>query len=48
MSWSKSCGCPMTFSATCRQHMMVQYCCGSGSTNKPLFSASYFDRKTMK
>ena len=22
------------FSAACQRHMMVQYCCGSGSTNK--------------
>ena len=23
----------MAFSAACERHMMVQYCCGSGSTN---------------
>ena len=30
MSWSECCGCVMAFSAACLQHMMVQYCCGSG------------------
>ena len=34
MSWSESCGCAMAFSAACQRHMMVQYCCGSGSTSK--------------
>ena len=24
----------MAFSAACQRHMMVQYCCGRGSTNK--------------
>ena len=24
----------MVFSAACQRHMMVQYCCDSGSTNK--------------
>ena len=24
----------MAFYAACQRHMMVQYCCGSGSTNK--------------
>ena len=33
MSWS---GCAMAFYAACQRHMMVQYCCGSGSTNKLL------------
>ena len=28
------CGCVMAFSAACQQHMMVQYCCGNGITNK--------------
>ena len=31
MSWS---GCVMAFSEACQRHMMVQYCCGSGNTNK--------------
>ena len=30
MSWSE---CATAFSAACQRHMMVQYCCGSGSTN---------------
>ena len=30
MSWSE---CAMAFYASCHRHMMVQYCCGSGSTN---------------
>ena len=34
MNWSECCGCAMAFSAACQRHMMVQYCCGSGSTNK--------------
>ena len=34
MSWSECCGCAMAFYAACQRHMMVQYCCGSGSTNK--------------
>ena len=34
MSWSEFCGCVMNFSDACQRHMMVQYCCGSGSTNK--------------
>ena len=42
MSWSE---CVMAFSAACQRHMMVQYCCGSGSTNKLFVSAYYFDRK---
>ena len=31
MSWSE---CAMALYAACKLHMMVQYCCGSGSTNK--------------
>ena len=31
MSWS---GCVMAFYAAWQRHMMVQYCCGSGSINK--------------
>ena len=31
MSWSE---CSMDFYAACQWHMMVQYFCGSGSTNK--------------
>ena len=31
MSWSE---CVMAFSAACQCHMMVQYCCDSGITNK--------------
>ena len=34
MSWSECCGCVMAFYAACQRHMMVQYCCGSGITNK--------------
>ena len=34
MSWSECCGCAMAFHSACQLHMMVQYCCGSGSTNK--------------
>ena len=34
MSWSECCGCAMAFYAACQWHMMVQYCCDSGSTNK--------------
>ena len=34
MSWSECCGCVMTLYVACQQHMMVQYCCGSGSTDK--------------
>ena len=34
MSWSECCGCAMAFYAASQRHMMVQYCCGSGSTNK--------------
>ena len=36
MSWSECCGGVMAFSAACQRHMMMQYCCGSGSTNKLL------------
>ena len=34
MSWSECCRCVMTFSAACQRHMMVQYFCDSGSSNK--------------
>ena len=34
MSWSECCGCAMAFYAACQPQIMVQYCCGSGSTNK--------------
>ena len=34
MSWSE---CAMDFYAACQRHMMVQYCCGSGGTNKLFF-----------
>ena len=34
MSWIECCGCAMTLYAACQRHMMVQYCCGCGSTNK--------------
>ena len=34
MSWSEYCGCAMAYHAACQRHMMAQYCCGSGSTNK--------------
>ena len=45
MSWNE---CAMAFSAAYQRHMMVQYCCGIGSTNKLFLCASYFDRKPMK
>ena len=48
MSRSECCGCAVAFYAACQRHMMVQYCHGSGSTNKLSVSASYFDRKPMK
>ena len=48
MSWSECCGCAIAFYAACQRHMMVQYCCGSGSTNKLFLCASFFDRKPMK
>ena len=28
------CGCAMAFYAACLWHLMVQFCCGSGRTNK--------------
>ena len=31
--WAGAC-VMMTFSAACQRHMLVLYCCGSGSTNK--------------
>ena len=34
MSWSECCWCAMALYAACQRHMMVQYCCGSGSINK--------------
>ena len=34
MSWSESCGCVIASLAACQRHMMVQYCCGSGSTSR--------------
>ena len=34
MSWREGCGCAMASCAACQRHMMVLYCCGSGSTNK--------------
>ena len=33
MSWSECCRYAMALYAECQRHMMVQYCCGSGSTN---------------
>ena len=33
MNWSECCGCVMAFSAAYQRHMIVQYCCGSSSTN---------------
>ena len=47
MSRSDCSGCVMAFTAACQCHIMVQYCCGSGSTSY-LENASYFDRKPMK
>ena len=40
MSWSDCCGCAIAFSAAYQRHMMSQYCCGSGSSNK-LFSRCF-------
>ena len=34
MSWSECFGCVMAFSEAYQRHMIVQYCCDSGSTNK--------------
>ena len=34
MNWSECCGCAMAFYAAYQRHMMVQNCCGSGSTNE--------------
>ena len=34
MSWSECCERDMAFSAACQRHMMVQYRCCIGSTNK--------------
>ena len=34
MRWSECFGCVMAFTAACQRNVMVQYCCGSGSTNK--------------
>ena len=42
MSWSEFCGCVMAFSAACQWHMVVQYCCDSGSINK-LFGKCFFE-----
>ena len=47
MSWSECCGYAVAFYAACERHMMVQYCCGSGSTNKLFCESSYLDRKPM-
>ena len=38
--------CVMTFSAACQRHMLVRYCCDSGSTNKFFVSGPYFYRKS--
>ena len=46
MSLSECCGCAMAFYVACQQHMMVQYCCGSGSTN--MLFCMCFDKKPMK
>ena len=46
MSWSECCGRVVAFYAACQRHMIEQFCCGSGSTNKLFSSASYFDRKS--
>ena len=48
MSWSECCGCEMAFSAACQRHMMVQYYCVCGSTNKLFVGASYFNRAPNK
>ena len=34
MSWIECCGCVIAFYAACQRHMMMQYSCGGGSTNK--------------
>ena len=34
VNWSKCCGSVMAFSRAYWGHMMVQYCCDSGGTNK--------------
>ena len=44
MSWSECCGCVMALSEACQRHMMVQYWCGSRSTNK-LFCKCFLLRK---
>ena len=36
MSWSECCGYLMAYYAAFQQHIIVQYCCGCGSTNKLL------------
>ena len=51
MSLNEFCGCAMDFSAASQRHMMVQYCRGSGSTNKLFYHyylSSYFDMKALK
>ena len=44
MSLSECCGCAMAFYAACQRHMIVQYCCSSGSTNR-LFYKCFFLRQ---
>ena len=44
----RCCECVMDFHAECQCHMMVLYCCGSGSTNKLFACASYINKKPMK
>ena len=40
--------CVMAFSAACQRHMMMLYCCGSGSANKLFLGVFYLDRKPIK
>ena len=47
MSMSECCGCALALYAACQRHMMVQYSCGSGSTNK-LFCNCFFIRHEAK
>ena len=48
MSMSECNGCVMAISAACQRHMVVHYCCGSGSTNKLSCRCFYFNKEPMK
>ena len=41
MRWSECCGCVMAFSAAHQRHMMLQYSCGSGKTNKCVYLQTF-------